>query len=56
MQERATHRRLMGLTTGIISSMANTMPPIGVLNVAAMPPPAPAAMSMARCRVGMEMI
>src|SRR6266850_5855936 len=55
IQDRATHRRLMGLTTGIISSIANTMPPIGVLNVAAMPLPAPAAMSMARCRAGMEM-
>ena len=29
------------------------MPPIGVLNVAAMPPPAPAAISRARCRTGM---
>ena len=37
------------LTSGIISSMANITPPIGVLKVAAMPAPAPAATRMIRC-------
>ena len=36
------------LISGIINSMANITPPIGVLNVAAMPAPAPAATRMMR--------
>src|SRR5271166_2550938 len=47
-----THSRLRGLMQGSINSAANATPPIGVLNVAAMPPPAPAAIRMARCRTG----
>ena len=48
----ATGRNVRTLTSGIISSMANSTPPIGVLNVAAMPAPAPAATRMMRCPAG----
>ena len=51
-QESPTQSRLRGVANGNISSTAKTMPPIGVLNVAAMPPPVPAAISRARCRAG----
>ena len=44
------------LTSGIISSMANITPPIGVLKVAAMPAPAPAATRVMRWPAGMRMI
>ena len=44
-QESPTQSRLRGVTNGNISSTAKTMPPIGVLNVAA-------AISRARCRAG----
>ena len=37
------------LAAGSMSSTAKTMPPIGVLNVAAMPPAPPQAMSVIRC-------
>ena len=45
----ATGKNVRVLTSGIISSMAKITPPIGVLNVAAMPAPAPAATSVMRC-------
>jgi hypothetical protein len=45
----ATGRNVRTLTSGIISSTANMTPPIGVLNVAAMPAPAPAATNVMRC-------
>ena len=44
------------LTSGSISSMANITPPIGVLKVAAMPAPAPAATRVMRWPAGMAMI
>jgi len=37
------------LISGSISSIANRTPPIGVLKVAAIPAPAPAAISVIRC-------
>ena len=37
----ATGRNVLTLTSGNISSVTNRTPPIGVLNVAAMPAPAP---------------
>ena len=52
----ATGRNVSTLTSGIISSMANMTPPIGVLKVDAMPAPAPAATSAMRCPAGMRMI
>ena len=52
----ATGRKVSTLTSGIISSMANMTPPMGVLKVAAMPAPAPAATSEIRCHTGMRMI
>ena len=52
--ERATGRKLDTLTSGIMSSMVNITPPIGVLKVAAMPAPAPAATRMMRCPGGMR--
>ena len=52
----ATGRNVRALNSGIISSMANITPPIGVLNVAAMPAPAPAATSVMRCHGAMWMI
>ena len=45
----ATGRNVRVLTSGIMSSMAKITPPIGVLKVAAMPAPAPAATSVMRC-------
>src|SRR5271163_743361 len=45
---RATGKNVRTLTSGIISSIANKTPPIGVLKVAAMPLPAPAATRMIR--------
>ena len=45
----ATGRKVRALNSGSISSMANITPPIGVLKVAAMPAPAPAATSVMRC-------
>ena len=47
---------VLTLTSGIISSMANITPPIGVLNVAAIPAPAPAATRAIRCPAGMRTI
>ena len=44
----ATGRKVFTLISGNISSVANNTPPIGVLNVAAMPAPAPAATRMMR--------
>jgi hypothetical protein len=44
----ATGKKVLTLTSGIINSMANITPPIGVLNVAAIPAPAPAATSAIR--------
>jgi len=41
-------RKVRTLTLGIVSSMAKSTPPIGVLNVAAIPAPAPAATRMMR--------
>ena len=52
----ATGRNVRALSSGIISSMANITPPIGVLKVAAMPAPAPAATSVMRCHGAMLMI
>ena len=49
-------RRVGAIAKGSISSTAKAMPPIGVLKVAAMPPPAPAAISTARWRTGIVMI
>ena len=46
--EAATGRKVLTLTSGSISSIANITPPIGVLKVAAMPAPAPAATSVMR--------
>ena len=40
--EIATGRNVLTLISGSISSVANSTPPIGVLNVEAMPAPAPA--------------
>ena len=45
----ATGRKVLTLTSGSISSIANSTPPIGVLKVAAMPAPAPAATRTMRC-------
>ena len=50
----ATGRKVRTLTSGIINSIANITPPRGVLNVAAMPAPAPAATSVMRCQVPCE--
>ena len=44
----ATGRKVLTLTSGSISSVANSTPPIGVLKVAAMPAPAPAATRVMR--------
>ena len=52
----ATGRKVRTLTSGIISSMANMTPPIGVLKVAAMPAPAPAATRIMRCPAGIRTI
>ena len=52
----ATGRKVRALNSGIISSIANITPPIGVLNVAAMPAPAPAATSVMRCHGAIRMI
>ncbi len=45
----ATGRKVRALSSGIINSIANITPPIGVLKVAAMPAPAPAATRVMRC-------
>jgi len=50
----ATGRKVRALSSGIISSIANITPPIGVLKVAAMPAPAPAATSVMRCHDAMR--
>ena len=50
----ATGRKVRALSSGSINSMANITPPIGVLNVAAMPAPAPAATSVMRCHGAMR--
>ena len=52
----ATGRNVLALTSGIRISMANITPPIGVLNVAAIPPPPPHAIRTMRsaedmCRI-----
>jgi hypothetical protein len=52
----ATGRKVSTLTSGSISSIANITPPIGVLKVAAMPAPAPAATSVMRWPAGIVMI
>jgi hypothetical protein len=52
----ATGKNVRALNSGIISSMANITPPIGVLNVAAMPAPAPAVTSVMRCHGATVMI
>ncbi len=52
----ATGRKVRALSSGIISSIANITPPIGVLKVAAMPAPAPAATSVMRCHGAIRMI
>ncbi|MFZ2031544.1 MAG: hypothetical protein WAU68_14620 [Vitreimonas sp.] len=49
----ATGRNVLTLNSGSISSIANITPPIGVLKVAAMPAPAPAATSAMRWAGGM---
>ena len=54
--ETATGRNVSTLTSGNISSIANITPPIGVLKVAAMPAPAPAATSVIRWPAGMATI
>jgi hypothetical protein len=54
--EMATGRNVFTLISGIISSVANSTPPIGVLNVAAIPAPAPEATRMMRCAIDMGMI
>ena len=51
----ATGRNVRVLTSGIMSSMAKITPPIGVLKVAAMPAPAPAATSVMRCQASSRM-
>ena len=50
----ATGRNVRALSSGIINSSANITPPIGVLKVAAMPAPAPAATSVMRCHGAMS--
>ena len=50
----ATGRNVFTLISGNISSVANSTPPIGVLNVAAMPAPAPAATRMMRWPIDMR--
>ena len=52
----ATGRKVATLISGSISSMANITPPIGVLKVAAMPAPAPAATSTIRWLAGILVI
>ena len=52
----AVGRNVVTLTSGIISSIANKTPPIGVLNVAAIPAPAPAATSVIRWPAVIAMI
>ncbi len=48
----ATGRKVLALTSGSSSSVANSTPPIGVLKVAAIPAPAPAATRVMRCAAG----
>jgi len=48
----ATGTSVRALTSWSTISIAKRTPPTGVLNVAAMPPPAPAAMRVIRCQVG----
>lgn len=52
----ATGKNVRTLTSGIINSIANITPPIGVLNVAAIPAPAPAATNVIRCQAVNGMI
>ena len=52
----ATGKNVRTLTSGIINSIANITPPMGVLNVAAMPAPAPAATNVMRCQAANGMI
>ena len=52
----ATGKKVRALNSGIINSIANMTPPIGVLKVAAMPAPAPAATSVMRCQGAMRTI
>ncbi len=49
---RATVSTVRALTSTSISSTANRTPPMGVLKVAAMPAPAPAASRVTRCQGG----
>ncbi len=51
-----TGTSVLTLTSWSMISMAKSIPPMGVLNVAAIPAPVPAAMRVTRCQVGMEMI
>jgi hypothetical protein len=53
---RATGRNVRTLTSGIINSTANITPPMGVLNVAAIPEPAPAATKVMRCQAASGII
>ena len=53
--DSATGRKVRALTSGSISSIANMTPPIGVLKVAAMPAPAPAATRVMRCHGSIRM-
>jgi hypothetical protein len=52
----ATGKNVRTLTSGIINSIANITPPMGVLNVAAIPEPAPAATRVMRCQAANGMI
>ena len=47
-----TGTSVRALTSCIMISTAKSTPPIGVLKVAAMPPPAPPAISVMRCQAG----
>ena len=52
----ATGKNVRTLTSGIINSIADITPPMGVLNVAAMPAPTPAATNVMRCHAAKGMI
>ena len=50
--QMATGTSVRALTSCIMISSANKTPPTGVLKVAAIPPPAPPAISVIRCQGG----
>ncbi len=52
----ATGRKVLTLTSGSINSVTKSTPPIGVLNVAAMPAPVPAATSVMRWPISRRII